>query len=422
MKRIGWLAALVAMIMLASGCNNSGKSQNTTDMRVLHAVQDAEPLDILVDSDVKAPALAFGVTSSYSEFSSGTRTVDARSTTNATILTTKSVAFGSASYTMVYYGKRGSIGTLQLTDDTTNPSSGKFKVRVMGITPDSGAVDVYFVTGGDISAAPATISGVGYTAVTDYTEVNPGTYAMVFAAAGTKDVLFQSAPQAFADGAKLTVGIFPAAGGKLVNAVLLTSASGVLLSNPLARVKAVNAVPDSTPFTFKADGAALLSNVPFMGSSSYVTTATGARTLQLEASNVPGATIATLAKQLDPARDYSVVAVNLLANVRLVAFTDDNSLPASGFAKLRFANARVDAAPVDALVNFASQAAGIAQNSASSYYSLAPGTTYTITFATAGGVSVVATLDNVELDAGAIYTAYLYGISGSPVARLVRDR
>ena len=224
---------------------------------------------------------------------------------------------------------------------------------------------------------------MGYSAVTDYTEVNPGTYTIVFAAAGTKDVLFQSTPQALADGAKLTVGIFPAAGGKLVNAVLLTSASGVLLPNPLARVKAVNAVPDSSTFTFKADGTTLLSNVPFKGSSSYVTTATGARTLQLEASNVPGTTIATLAKQLDPARDYSVVAVNMLANVQLVAFTDDNSLPASGFAKLRFANTRADAAPVDALVNFASQAAGIAQNSASSYYTLAPGTTYTITFASA---------------------------------------
>jgi hypothetical protein len=421
MKRIRWLAVLIAVITLAAGCHNSGKSQNTTDMRVLDAVADAEPLDILVDGDVKAAAVAFGATSSYAEFSSGTRTVDARSTTNATILNTKSVNFGSTSYTLVYYGKRGSIGTLQLTDETAMPSSGKFKVRVVGLTPDSGAVDVYLVAG-DISAAPATISGVGYATVTDYTEVSPGTYAIVFAAAGTKDVVFQSAPQAFAEGAAITLAVFPAAGGKLVNAVLLTSASGVFLPNPLARVKAVNAVPDSSPFNFKSDGTTLLSNVPFMGASSYVSTATGARTLQLEAANVPGATIATLAKQLDPARDYSVVAVNLLANVRLVAFTDDNSLPTTGFAKLRFANVRVDTAPVDALVNFASQAAGIAQSSASSYYTLAPGTTYTITFASAGGVSVIATLENVELDAGAVYTAYLFGTSATPIARLVRDR
>jgi hypothetical protein len=291
----------------------------------------------------------------------------------------------------------------------------------VGLTPDSGAVDVYLVTG-DISAAPATISGVGYAGVADFTEVNPGTYAIVFAAAGTKDVIFQSAPQAFADGAKVTLAIFPAAGGKLVNAVLLNSASGVLIPNPLARVKAVNAVPDSSPLNFKADGTTLLSNVPFMGASSYVTTGAGAKTLQLEAANVPGATIATLARPLDPARDYSVVAVNTLANARIVAFTDDNSLPTPGFAKLRFANARVDAAPVDALVNFASQAAGIAQSGASSYYTLAPSTTYTITFASAGGVTVIAALDNVQLDAGAIYTAYLFGTSAGTVARLVRDR
>ncbi len=422
MKRIGWLAVFVAVITLAGGCHNSGKSQNTTDVRVLHAVVDAEALDILVDDDVKAPALAFGVTSSYAEFSSGTRDVKARSTANGVVLSEKSIAFGSgANSTLAYYGKRGSIGSVLLTDDTTNPSSGKFKVRIAGLSPDASGVDLYIVAG-DISAVPATISGVGYTAVTDYSEVSPGTYNIVFAAAGTKDVLFRSAPQSFAEGAKVTIAVMPAAGGKLANAVLLTSASGVLLPNPMARVKAVNAVPDSPPLNFRANGTTLLSNVPFTGSSSYVTTATGASALQLEAANVPGATIATLAKPLDPARDYSVVAVNLLANVQLVAFADDNSLPPSGFAKLRFANARIDAAPVDALVNFASQAAGVAANSASSYYTFTPGTTYTITFATSGGIAVIATLENVELDAGGVYTAYLYGVPASPIARLVRDR
>jgi outer membrane murein-binding lipoprotein Lpp len=422
MKRIGWLAVFLAVITLATGCKNSGTNQNSTQARALHAVVDAEALDVLVDDGVKAAALAFGSTSSYSEFSSGTRDLKARSAVNGAILAEKSQAFASGlDYTLVFYGKRGAIGTLLLTDDTTDPSSGKFKVRLAGLSPDAGAVDLYVVAG-DIAAAPATISGAGYASVTDYAEVTAGSYRIVYTSAGTKEVLFQSAAQSFAAGAKLTVAVFPAAAGKLVNAMLLNSASGTFLPNPLARVKAVNAVPDSLTLNFKADGTTLLSNVPFMASSSYVTTDAGAHTLQLEASNVPGATIATLARELDPARDYSAVAADTLGNVELVAFSDDNSLPAAGFAKIRFANARVDAAPVDVLVNFASQASSLGSKGASAYYALAAGNSYSITFATAGGISVIASLETGDLESGAVYTAYLFGTATTPVARLVRDR
>ena len=51
-----------------------------------------------------------------------------------------------------------------------------------------------------------------------------------------------------------------------------------------------------------------------------------------------------------------------------------------------------------------------------------PGTTYNITFATAGGVTTLASIDPAELDAGGVYTAYLVGSTGNAQARLVRDR
>ena len=72
--------------------------------------------------------------------------------------------------------------------------------------------------------------------------------------------------------------------------------------------------------------------------------------------------------------------------------------------------------------NFASQASGLAYGSASSYYQLTPSTTYTITFSTPGAVTVIATLTPAELDAGAVYTAYLFGAAGSAQVKLIRDR
>lgn len=111
-----------------------------------------------------------------------------------------------------------------------------------------------------------------------------------------------------------------------------------------------------------------------------------------------------------------------IAAPQLVAFSDDNSLPNSGFAKLRFVNAQARTASVDVLVNFASQSSQLAYARASTYYQLAPSTTYTITFATPGGVTVIATLTPVELDSGGVYTAYLFGTQAAAQARLVRDR
>ena len=223
---------------------------------------------------------------------------------------------------------------------------------------------------------------MGYAATTDYAELAAGNYQFILTAAGTRDVVFQSAQQGLTEGSVLTLAVFPAIGGRLVNAV-----------------------PDAPGLNFKADGATLLSNVPFTGTSSYVATASGAHALQLE-----------------PAKDYSAVAVNPLGQVQLVALADDNTLPVAGFAKLRFANMLVDGGSVDVLVNFASQASGVACKGASGYSQLVAATNYTITFATPGGISVIASLWPVELVAGAVYTAYAFGSGASPQARLVRDR
>lgn len=425
MKRAWWAAAVAATMVLVSGCHNGGHAQNSTELRTLNAVTDAEPLDVLVDDDVKFAAIPLGTTSQFSEFDSGSRDVKIRSSTNSSILTEKTVSFNSGNTnTLALFGKRGAMNMLVLSEDTSSASAGKFKIRGVGLSSDVGAVDLY-ITAGGVNDTVATLSGISYGVTTDYTEVTPGTFRFYFTTAGTKDVVFQSTPQTFSEGAQLSAIVFPSGGGKLVNAVLLVQGnggSGTLLTNPLGRMKSVNAIPDGGTLNFKADGATVLSNVPFAGSSSYVTTASGARNLTIEASNVPGSTIAGKSQTIDPARDYTVLAYGALASAQLNVLVDDNTLPNTGFAKLRFVNALSGQGSVDALVNFASQASSIALGTASGYVQVTPDTNYTITFATEGGVNVIATISAAELDAGGVYTAYVMGTAGAAQARLVRDR
>ncbi|HXZ48548.1 MAG TPA: DUF4397 domain-containing protein [Usitatibacter sp.] len=428
MRKVWWLAAISAVLALAAGCHNSGHSQNSTDMRTINAIAGGGAIDVLVDSDVKTSGLAYGATSPFSEFDSGSREVVLRATSSQAIYYDKTISLGSgANTTLIAYGTPASVQALPLDDSSTSPSSSAdFKIRVVDASSDAAAVDAYVTQATDITNTAPTFSSALLGVATAYAESPAGNYQLVFTLAGTKDILFQAAaPQNLSAGVSYTLVMVASGGGKLANAVLYAQGSGgaaTYLANPNGRLKAVNAVPDSTVLTYKADGATLLSSVPFGGTSSYVPLTSGTRNLTLEASNVPGVTIASLAQQVASARDYTAIAVNNLAQVQLIAFTDDNTLPGAGLAKIRYVNAQVGSTAVDVLLNFAGQVSGLAYASASSYYQVTPSTTYTISFATPGGVTVIATAYPVELDAGAVYTAYLIGTATAAQIRLVRDR
>ena len=89
MKRsmhLAWLALLAAALLTLPGCNRSSSSNSSTHIRVVAAVADAEPLDLLVDDDPKVSDLPAGSVSGYVEVNSGTRGLKVRSHTQGTVL------------------------------------------------------------------------------------------------------------------------------------------------------------------------------------------------------------------------------------------------------------------------------------------------------------------------------------------------
>lgn len=416
------MAMTAAAALLIGGCKGD-HNQNTAQLRVLHAVVDSEPLNVEVDDEVKHSGVALNATTSYTEVPSGTHDFKIRSSTGGTQLLQRSLAMGNGDhYTLVVFGKRTSMGTLLIGDNTSSPSSGKFKLRAGGFSSDVGAADMYLASG-DLSAATVTFTSVNPGTLTEFAEFSPGAYRFIFTVPGTREVVFESPSIDFSEGARVTVASMPTASARLANAVMLTEDSGSqFLPNPRVRMKAVNAIAGSDGYSFKADATTLLSAVPYGGNSSYVITSAGARTLQIESSGVPGVASATLEATLDAGADYTAVALNSTTQPRLVVFKDDNTPPASGYAKIRFVHALAGTTSVDALINFATQAAGLPSQGASSYYPVVAGEGYTLTFAGPGGVAVIASLADVEIISGAVYTAYLVGQTGSAQARLVRDR
>ena len=427
MKKVLALLLVALATLGLAGCKNGGNNQNSTDLRVLNAVADAEPLDVLISDDVKAPAIPLNGTSGFVNFNSGSQDTKVRSTTTQAILLDATLGYASgARNTLILYGRRAAIGTILLPEDSTTPASGRTRVRVVNVTPDAGPVDVY-LTPTDLSAGAAAVSSASPGVITNAAEVTAGSFRIIVTPAGTQDILFQSpSTYNFTAGSAVTIAIMPALGGKLVNVDVLeqgTSGTSTFIANPNSRMKAVNGIVDAASgVNFKVDSATVLSNVPFTGNSSYIPVASGSRAISIEQSNVPGTSIASVTSTLAGARDYTVLSYGRIASPALSVLLDDNLLPAANFSKIRFVNALADAGTVDVLLNFAGQSSGIAQGKASSYSTVASGTNYTIGFATPGGVTVIASLGPVELVSQNVYTAYLFGTASSAQVKLVRDR
>ncbi|HEY2629349.1 MAG TPA: DUF4397 domain-containing protein, partial [Usitatibacter sp.] len=208
--KITWIVAIVAALALVSGCKGS-HNQNSTTMRAIQAVPDAEPLDVLVDTDVKAAALTLGQTSSNVSFDSGTRDVQIRSSTSQSILSDKQLSFASGiTSTLFVYGKRAGILSQLLPDDTTTIDSGQLRIRLVNLAGDSGAVDLYLTAnGGNISASPVLIPSTGYGSASGSVEIAPASLSVTITSAGTQDILFTSTAQTFAAGSYVTIVVVP---------------------------------------------------------------------------------------------------------------------------------------------------------------------------------------------------------------------
>jgi len=421
MRHAAWIASALIALGVLGGCKGS-HNQNSADARMLNAVVDAEALNMLVDDSAKATAIALGATSAFTEVNSGTRDVKIVSSTTAAVLLEKSLAFPDGTNdTVLVYGKRASMNASVLADETTAISSGHLRVRAVNLAPDTGSVDIY-IGSGDISTLPAAIIGAGAGNVTASAEISPGSAPITITTSGTQDVLFTSAAQTFTAGQYMTIVVVPSPGGHLVNAITMVQGGATtFLQNPISRMKATNGIAGAAAgFNFRVDGSPLLLNVPFAGSSSYINVTSGSRTLQLEPANVPGTIVASATKTLNGATDYSVVALGTSSSPQLAVLTDDNTAPATGLAKVRFVNA--GSAPVDVQVNFASEVSNLAVGTASTYFNAGPSLTYTMTFTTPGGLAVLASSTNIEIDAGGVYTAYLLGATAPQQIRVVRDR
>jgi hypothetical protein len=426
---VAYFSCLLALALGA--CSHSGGGGGNTNLRVVNAIPDAAAISVTVATQTVVTNLAFQGLTQYVGVSSGAQEfkVSANGGASNAIDTTLNVNSG-ANYTYVVFNPVASAtGLLFIDSGISSPGSGTFTFRVINVASGVGPVDAYLTPPGtDINATSPTISNVTLGAISNIVTPNTGTLELRVTAAGTKQVVYDTAPQAFVNPNIYEAVILTVGSSQLVNVAMLnvdSNGTGQLNPNLLAEFKVLNASQVSSPLNVSVDGNLTLSNIPYAAVSNYITTPTGTHTFGVQATATPGANLLNLQATLAAATDTSIVLNGSAGALAGTVLADNNLPPPLGRARLRFVNSSPNQGPVDVYINFSKQVSGLATNGASGYNEVAAdstlGTAFEFDFNIAGTTTPVLKMANTVIVANHTYTIYLIGLSTGLQGVLVKD-
>jgi hypothetical protein len=191
---------------------------------------------------------------------------------------------------------------------------------------------------------------------------------------------------------------------------------GYLAPMPPASVRAVHASPDAPNVDVLVDGGVAFADVPFTAVSAYADLPPKDYLVQIVPTGATTPTVISATLPLAANTDYTVIAVDVLANIEPLVLVDDNSTPAAGFAHVRFVHASPDAPAVDIAVAGGGPVlfSNIAFKEVGTYLPVAAGT-YDLEVLLTGTTTVVLSVPGVSLADGSVYTVYAMGFaSGTP--------
>jgi hypothetical protein len=186
----------------------------------------------------------------------------------------------------------------------------------------------------------------------------------------------------------------------------------------MARVRVVHASPDAPAVDVYADGAKVLTNVAFKGSSDYLSVPAGPHNFKVFATGANPASDAPVINAdatLEVGKDYTVAAIGLVDNIKPLVLADNNAAPAAGKAHVRVVHASPDAPAVDiAVKGGAVLVPNLAFGKDAGPLPVDAGT-YDLEVRAAGTTTVALPVNGVALTAGKIYTIFAVGLlNGTP--------
>lgn len=412
--------------MLLQGCGNS--SSSSANVRVVNLISGASGVSVTVGSTTVLSEAGFETIGSYVGVGAGTQTFKVTVTGNVGMLINVLYALSSdINYVYVISGTPGAAAGVLLAEAYSPPGNGNFALQVLSTSLTAGLLDVYVTApGADLGAATPVLVGLVPGVGTAFVNVPVTSTELRLTPTGSKTVIYDATPPASGQGSGQTVIAYSKGSGALVNAAILAAGTaGAIVNSRIARFKAANGSAVASPLNLFVDGSPAISNLAFAAVADYQTLAAGVRTITVEASATPGATLLTTTPTFAPATDTSIALSGAAGSLTALALADSNPFVATGRAQVRFVNLSPDYAAVDVYGNFGKLASGVAGNTASGYVlvdAILAGTAYQFDFNAAGTTTAVLSLPNQVLAGMHDYTVYLVGTGPTLAGVLTQDR
>ena len=434
------LIALGGIALLLLGCNTGNGvvtvASTQSQVRVVNLIPNAgAPINVTVDDNPLASGLNFETLAPYQTInaisnSNPTRTIQATvESAPSNLIITTVAPVGEAQYSYIMFGPlTAPIG--QLYDDTVVDSgAGNFNLRVINAAAGIGAVDVYLTAPGeDLNLVSPTVTGIPYAGVTGFGTAPFGNLQLRITSAGSKDVIFDSVPQVYAERASFDIVVYTRGSSTLPNVAVLnidSTGNGSIVNSLLSQYKVINASTVGSALNVLFDGILTLSNIPFTGSTGYQRVTAAQHTFSVQATATPGADLLTFAPTLAAAMDTSIILEGPAGALTATLLADNNLPPGPGNARVRVVNASADIAALDVFVNFSRQISSLPQNSGAYSIELKAdsitGTAFQFEFNVAGTSQTVLTLPAVTLIGTKTYTIYVAGAGTALSAAITQD-
>ena len=175
-----------------------------------------------------------------------------------------------------------------------------------------------------------------------------------------------------------------------------------------ANVKVVHASPDAPGVDLLVDNNIAGSNLTYPNNTGYLQVDEGTRNVKV---NVSGTSTTVIEADLpiEGNKNYSVFAVDAVANLSPLVIEDDLTSPASGTAHARFIHLSPDAPAVDITTKDGTVVFGNYKFKDYSQFTPLPAGSYDLQVRLAGTETVVLELNGINLTSGKIYTVFAKG-------------
>jgi len=177
-----------------------------------------------------------------------------------------------------------------------------------------------------------------------------------------------------------------------------------------AQVMVVHASPDAPPVDLVVDGTVAGSGLAFPQNTGYLEVTAGTRNVQVNVSGSnPTVTVLQLPVPVEKDKNYTVFAIDSVANLSVLPVEDDLTAPAAGNAHVRFFHLSPNAPAVDITDVAGNIVFGDRAFTEYTDFTPLPAGTYNLQVRAQGTTTVVLDLPGIVLENGKIYTVFARG-------------